>query len=141
MIKQQATVIATDETTIWVDTERQSTCGQCQVKKGCGTGLLENHVGKRFSRIAIRKQEEVIVGQQVQLGIPEEPLLKGAFMMYIVPLIMMFMFSAISQYIGFNDVVEIMAGIVGLVSGFYWIHIRFKHNKIGLQAEIVKDEK
>jgi sigma-E factor negative regulatory protein RseC len=141
MIRQKATVIATDESTVWVDTERQSTCGQCQVKQGCGTGLLENHVGKRFSRIAIKKQQDVVVGQQVQLGIPEEPLLYGAFMMYIIPLLVMFLFSATAQLLNFSDVMEVMAGIVGLVSGFYWVHIRFKDNKTGLQAEIVKDEK
>ena len=75
MIKQKATVIATDDTTIWLDAERESTCSQCQVKKGCGTGMLANHVGKRFSRISVEKHSDVMVGQQVQLGLPEESLL------------------------------------------------------------------
>ncbi len=141
MIRQKATVIASDETTVWVDTERQSTCGQCQVKQGCGTGLLENHIGKRFSRIAIKKQQEVVVGQQVQLGIPEEPLLQGAFMMYIIPLLVMFVFAATAQMLNFSDVMEVIIGITGLVFGFYLIHVRFKCNKTGLQAKIVKEEK
>lgn len=118
MIKQKATVIASDESTVWVDTERQSTCGQCQVKQGCGTGLLENHVGKRFSRIAIKKQEDVVIGQQVQLGIPEKPLLYGAFMMYIIPLLVMFLFAATAQLLNFSEIMEVIAGIIGLVSGF-----------------------
>ncbi|THF54438.1 MAG: polyurethanase, partial [Methylophaga nitratireducenticrescens] len=49
MIEQKAKVIRSDESTIWLQTERQSTCDKCQVKKGCGTGLLSEHVGRRFS--------------------------------------------------------------------------------------------
>lgn len=139
MIKQKATVIATDDTTVWLDAERQSTCSQCQVKQGCGTGLLANHVGKRFARISLEKQNDVSVGQQVQLGIPEESLLQGAFMMYIVPLVMLFLFTAIAQILDFSEVMEVLAGISGLIFGFYYVHIRFKKRKTGLQAEIVEE--
>jgi sigma-E factor negative regulatory protein RseC len=139
MIKQTATVVATDDKAVWVDTERQSTCGQCQVKQGCGTGLLENHVGKRFSRIKIKKQDDVVVGQQVQLGIPEEPLLHGAFMMYMVPLLAMFLFTVMAQVLNLNETMEVLAGIAGLISGFYWTHFRFENNKTGLEAKIVKE--
>lgn len=139
MIKQRATVVATDDKTIWLDTERESTCGQCQVKKGCGTALLENHVGKRFSRIAVAKESDVSTGQEVQLGISEESLLHGAFMMYIIPLMLMFVFAAIAQLFSFNEAVEIVAGISGLVIGFCWVHAQFRYNKTGLQAKIVEE--
>lgn len=142
MIKQTATVIATEGDTVWLDAERESTCSQCQAKKGCGTGMLENHVGKRFSRISVLKHnKEVIVGQQVQLGIPEESILQGAFMMYILPLALMFLFAAAAQVLRLNEALEIVAGSCGLVLGFYWVHIRFKKNKTGLQAEIVEESK
>lgn len=139
MIKQKAIVVATDDRTVWLDAERQSTCGQCQVKQGCGTGLLANHVGKRFARISVEKQSDVAVGQQVQLGITEESLLQGAFMMYIVPLVMLFLFAAIAQILDFSEVMEVLAGISGLIFGFYYVHIRFKKRKTGLQAEIVEE--
>jgi len=140
MIKQKATVIATDGDTVWLDAERQSTCSQCQAKKGCGTGMLENHVGKRFSRISVEKHaEDVVVGQQVQLGIPEESLLQGAMMMYIIPLVFMFLSAAVAQLLGFGEALEIVAGISGLAIGFYWVHLRFKQSKTGLQAKIVEE--
>ena len=69
MIKQQAKVVSCDDNKVWLEAERQSTCGQCQVRKGCGTGLLANHVGKRFSRIEVAKTDDVTVGQQVELRI------------------------------------------------------------------------
>ncbi|MFW5450797.1 MAG: SoxR reducing system RseC family protein [Methylophagaceae bacterium] len=139
MIKQQATVVSYDENTVWLEAERQSTCDGCQVKKGCGTGLLAKHVGKRFSRIAVAKTMDVHIGQQVQLAIPEESLLQGALLMYILPLVMMFAFSAIAQTLNINEALEIIAGISGLLIGFYWVRNRLQGQTDGLQAKIVEE--
>lgn len=141
MIEQRATVIGSDDDTVWLEAERQSTCSQCQLKKGCGTGLLANHVGKRFSRIAVNKTIDVTIGQQVRLAIPEESLLKGTFVMYIMPLVLMFLFAAAAQVLNFNEMIEILAGISGLLIGFYWARLRLANNKDGFQARIVEEQK
>lgn len=141
MIEQQATVIACDDNTVWLEAERQSTCSQCQLKQGCGTGLLANHVGKRFSRIAVNKTIDVTIGQHVKLAIPEESLLHGTFVMYIKPLLLMFLFAAVAQFLNFNEMVEIFAGISGLLIGFYWARLRLTNNKDGFQAKIVEEQK
>lgn len=139
MIEQKATVISSDDTTIWLETERQSTCSKCQMKQGCGTGLLDKHVGKRFSRIAVAKTDEVHVGQQLQLEIPEEALLQGAFMMYIVPLVLMFFFAAGAQLLNLSEIVEIFAGMSGLLVGFYWVHVRLRNKKSAVKTRIIEE--
>ena len=141
MIEQKATVISCDGDTVWLEAERQSTCSQCQLKQGCGTGLLENHVGKRFSRIAVNKTTDVAIGQQVRLAIPEQSLLRGTFVMYIMPLVLMFIFSAVVQFLNFNEMVEIFAGISGLFIGFYWARLHLSKNKDGFQAKILEEQK
>ena len=141
MIEQKATVVASDEETVWLQAERESTCSQCQVKQGCGTGLLTKHVGKRFSRIAVAKTNDVTVGQQVQLAIPEQSLLHGAFLMYIVPLALLFLFAAVAQALDFNDAGEIFSGLSGLFIGFYWVRIRLRNTKNGFKARIVEEQK
>jgi len=93
MIEQQATVIEIKDDTIWLQAERQSTCGQCQIKQGCGTGLLAKHVGQRFSKIAVNNTTDVSIGQHVTVAIPEQTLLQGAALMYLLPLGLLFMFS------------------------------------------------
>jgi len=50
MIEQQATIVEVDGDTVWLQAERESTCSNCQVKQGCGTGLLSKHVGKKEIR-------------------------------------------------------------------------------------------
>ncbi|NQZ54150.1 MAG: SoxR reducing system RseC family protein [Piscirickettsiaceae bacterium] len=139
MIEQKAKVVSFDDETVWLEAERQSTCSGCQVRQGCGTGMLAKHVGQKFSRITVKKTSDVEIGQQVQLAIPEETLLQGAALMYLLPLVLMFIFAAIAQSLNFNEALEIIAGISGLFIGFYWVRIRLRNKKDGFQAKIVEE--
>lgn len=139
MIEQKAKVVSFDDETVWLEAERQSTCNGCQVRQGCGTGMLAKHVGQKFSRITVKKTSDVEIGQQVQLAIPEETLLQGAALMYLLPLVLMFIFAAIARSLNFNEALEIIAGISGLFIGFYWVRIRLRNKKDGFQAKIVEE--
>lgn len=141
MIEQKATVISRDAHQVWVEAERQSTCGQCQARKGCGTGLLAKHVGQRFSRIAIKSNDNLQLGQQVIVSIPEQALLSGAFMMYLLPLLMMFATAAIARMANSGELVEIIAGLSGLVAGFYFVKTRLKNKNAGIQVKTTEDSK
>lgn len=139
MIEQSAKVVSCDDDTVWLEAERQSTCGACQLKQGCGTGLLAKHIGKRFSRIAVKKTHEVFIGEQVQLAIPEDALLQGAFLMYILPLILMFLFAATAQWLNVSNVMEIFAGFSGLFIGFLLVNKRLSTKKDSFKAKIIEE--
>lgn len=141
MIEQHAKVIAQDDQTVWLQAERQSTCSKCQVRQGCGTAMLANHVGKRFSRIAVPKTHDVVIGDDVQLAIPEEALLHGTFMMYIVPLLLMFVCAAIAHSLNLHEVFEIIFGFSGLFAGFYWVKTRLSTKTDEFQAKIIEENK
>jgi len=140
MIEQKATVIRSDDSTIWLQAERQSTCDKCQVKKGCGTGLLSEHVGRRFSTIAVPKQAPVQDGQQMNVSIPEEALLHGAFMMYLLPILFMFAGAITSRFLFAGEFLEIIGGIAGLMIGFYWVRKRLKNQKIVIETQIIEEK-
>ena len=140
MIEQKATVLRSDESTIWLQAERQSTCDKCQMKKGCGTGLLSEHVGRRFSTIAVPKRQAVEPGQKMNVSIPEEALLHGAFMMYLLPILFMFMGAVISRFIFANELLEIIGGLAGLMFGFYWVKTRLKNQKIAIETQILEEK-
>jgi len=139
MIEQKAKVVGCDENTVWLEAERQSTCSSCRLKQGCGTGLLADHVGKRFSQISVAKIHDVSVGQQVNLAIPEQTLLRGAFLMYILPLVLMFLFAALAEFLKFNEVVEIFAGMSGLCIGFFLVRLRLRTKEDSFKAKIVEE--
>jgi len=138
LIEQQAVVTRCDDKTIWLKAQRQSTCSSCQIKHGCGTGLLSNHVGRRFSEISVDKTDDVRIGQQVQLAIPEQSLLQGAALMYIVPLFIFFLFAVIAKTLNFNEFFEIFSGLSGLFIGFYLVGLRLKNRKHDVQAKIIE---
>lgn len=141
MIEQKAIVVSQEAQQVWVEAERQSTCGQCQARKGCGTGLLAKHVGQRFSRIAVKTDENLKVGQQVIVSIPEQALLSGAFMMYLLPLLLMFATATLARMANSGELLEILAGLSGLVAGFYFVKTRLRNKHSGVQVKTIEDFK
>ena len=139
MITQQAIIVDIDDDTVWLEVERQSTCSQCQVRQGCGTGLLSKHVGNRFSRISVKKTNDVTIGQHVQLAIPEQHLLHATVLIYIVPLICMFLLASVTQVLNINELAEIFSGIAGLLIGLYWVRRYLRNKKDDFNVRIIEE--
>jgi len=139
MIEQKATVISRDGNIVWVEAERQSTCGQCQARKGCGTGLLAKHVGQRFSRIAVNTEQDLRIGQAVLVSIPEQALLSGAVMMYLLPLLALFGVAIVTRMLGGGELLQIVSGLIGLCAGFICVRRRVRDNSPGIQVQSTED--
>jgi sigma-E factor negative regulatory protein RseC len=139
MIEQKATVISRDGELVWVEAERQSTCGQCQARKGCGTGMLAKHVGQRFSRLAVNTDLDLRVGQQVMVSIPEQALLSGALLMYLLPLLALFSAAAITRMIGAGELAQIVAGLLGLCAGFFWVKRHISDKNPGIRVQTIEE--
>ena len=139
MIEQQARVIEIDGDVVWLEADRESTCSNCQVKQGCGTGLLANHVGKKFSKISVHKTTDATLGEVVTLVIPEEALLQGAALMYLLPLTLLFLFSIITRSFDLGEGAEILAGLTGLVTGFAVVKENLRNKKDGIQAKVLEE--
>lgn len=139
MIEQKAQVIKQDAGAVWVEAERQSTCSQCQVKNGCGTGLMEKHVGKRFSRLRVSTAEQLQAGQTVAVQIPEHALLSGAFMVYIWPLLMLFAGAACSRWLGFGELTQIIIGLLALLVGFVVASQQMKKKQLDVHIQLVEE--
>ena len=139
MIEQQARVIEIDGDVVWLEADRESTCSNCQVKQGCGTGLLANHVGKKFSKISVYKTTDATLGEVVTLVIPEEALLEGAALMYLLPLTLLFLFSIITRSFDLGEGAEILAGLTGLVTGFAVVKENLRNKKDGIQAKVLEE--
>ena len=139
MIEQQARVIEIDGDVVWLEADRESTCSNCQVKQGCGTGLLANHVGKKFSKISVHKTTDATLGEVVTLVIPEEALLQGAALMYLLPLTLLFLFSIVTRSFELGEGAEILAGFTGLVTGFAVVKENLRNKQDGIQAKVLEE--
>lgn len=126
MIEEKAKVISVDHGDVWVETLRRSACGQCAVNKGCGTAVIGKIVGNKKNRVRVLNPREtkVSIGDEIVVGIDERALVRGSLVVYMLPLVFMFLFGllgeVLSDQLNINtpDAVVVVTGLLGLGVGF-----------------------
>ena len=129
MIEERAQVIALDDQDVWVETQRRSACGQCAANKGCGTATLSKVLGNKRSQVRTLNPSatKVAVGDEVIIGIQEQALVRGSFVIYALPLLSLFLFGLLGDVLSIQwhmqnqDVLPIVFGLFGLMLGFLWV--------------------
>lgn len=129
MIEEQAIVMSIDGQYVWVNTQRQSSCGHCSVKNGCGTQVLSRVLGNKVAHVRCLNTIEnnhdytLKAGDRVIIGLEESALLGGSFLIYFLPLIIMIVLAAIAVYIAQlwwpegTDLFAVIASFSGLFLG------------------------
>jgi len=124
MIEEQAQIIRTEGEFAWVRTQRKSTCGQCAAQKGCGTNVFSKILGNKLVEFKAINKIDAAEGEQVILGLQESVLLKSAALMYVLPLVMMFVFALLATAVGQSMESDIsqawvsLFAVLGLLLGF-----------------------
>ncbi|MCG6935049.1 MAG: SoxR reducing system RseC family protein [Proteobacteria bacterium] len=126
MIEQTAVVVELDGNFAWVQAERESSCGNCAVKSGCGTSVLSRVIGNKFTRMRVINNLHAQVGETVIVGLKEAAMLKGSVAIYLMPLLFMILFSITGKLIAGQmqlsaEMLSIVFGVVGLVVGGFWL--------------------
>ena len=97
MIEEQAQVVEIEGDKLILQAQTQSSCGNCAASKGCGTSLLSKVIGRKFTRFQVDNNVNAQLGDTVVVGIPEDALLKGSLVMYVIPIISMLVFALLSD--------------------------------------------
>ena len=84
---------------VLVETQIKSTCGSCEAQSNCGTGAIAKVFASKRETLRFRLNEIVEVGQKVNLGIPEENLLKASAVVYCLPLFVLVVSALIGEII------------------------------------------
>ena len=126
MIKETAQVVRQTDGHVWLQVQRQSSCGKCSLSGGCGTSILANYFNRHPQLIKLTNSAELNVGQQVVLGMEEGAMLRGSILVYLLPLLSMLLFAIVGQYIG--EVLQMNAefsslilAVVGLYLASLWV--------------------
>ena len=133
MIEEQARVVAIEGDYALVETQRKSTCESCAVNKGCGTASVSKVFGRQAVQLKALNHSNARVNGQVVIGIDEAWLLKGSFVAYVVPLLLMLFCAGIGEMIdarfwgGESEGVTILGAMLGLAAGFIWLR-RYTRN-------------
>ncbi len=89
MLEQLATVVAVRGNQLVLETQAQSSCQSCSVNKGCGTSLLSKVVGQKVIHFELENTLDARTGEQVVLGLPENAVVRGSLLIYIVPVLVL----------------------------------------------------
>ncbi len=122
MIEEQAQVVEIKGDVLLLQAQTQSACGSCAANKGCGTSLLSKVVGRKFTQFQADNSVNANVGDTVIVGIPEDALLKGSMVMYLIPIVAMLIFALLADYfltelMPSRDLMIAVTAIMGLVFG------------------------
>ena len=119
MIEHVAHVHAIDQTTVWLDTIRLSTCNSCSMKSGCGQRLMNQATDCKRSRIELPLPQDMAlkVGDEVVLGIPQKAFIKASLLTFAMPLMIMLAFASLAQWGALSEPAAVVAALLGLGLG------------------------
>jgi len=141
VLTETGRVVAVEGSTVWIETIRQSVCGTCVAQKGCGHGLLNQLGDGRRSYLQLSSSsfpgDTFSVDDQVSIGIPEQLMLQGSFVVYLLPLLTMLLAAAVSSVLApqLADVATIAGAMAGLLFGVFLVrmHSRYHRDNSSLQ--------
>ena len=135
MIEEQAQVVQRDGDYVWVETQKQSTCGTCSLNKGCGTGIIATYFNNKTARIKIENAIGANIGDRVLIGLNESALMLGSFLVYLLPLLFVLIFAIFGELmanqllIEAKEMVVIMSAVIGFLISIFFVRKLVKRSK------------
>lgn len=121
MIEEQARVIAVRDERVWVEAVKQSACGSCSARGGCGTSVLGKVLGVKSVRVEVNPDQvrNLKAGDQVWIAIEEADLVQGTLWLYGLPLLLMLagalLGTLLAAQLGVHaDLAAVVAAAIGL---------------------------
>jgi len=127
MIEEVATVLSIEDLDAVIQVEKTSSCHSCNANSACGTASISRYFNFQAPQLKVKNTINAKPGDQVLLGIPDSEMLMGSFILYMVPLITLFILSIFfsSLNTSFPDYSEeflsIVGGGLGLMIGLFGV--------------------
>lgn len=132
MICESGRVVSIESDWVWVETHQTTSCQSCSAKSGCGQSLINSvFSGKRhYIKVAANGIKDTVhLHDEVEIAIPEHVMLKGSFIMYLLPLVFLIAGAVVGEHftVGKGD----LGAISGAIAGFCMaaVFIRWHSNK------------
>ncbi|MBJ9255752.1 sigma-E factor negative regulatory protein RseC [Citrobacter amalonaticus] len=118
MIKEWATVVSWQNGEALVSCDVKASCSSCASRSGCGTRVLNKLGPQTTHAIVVASDVPLAPGQKVELGIAEGSLLGSAMLVYLSPLVGLFLIASLFQVLFGSDLAALSGAILGGVGGF-----------------------
>jgi sigma-E factor negative regulatory protein RseC len=146
MIVETGRIVSLEAEGVWVETIQKTACGSCKAEKGCGQSLLsklDGHTAYIWVLLDGRDSAQYRVGDEIQIGIPEEVVAKGSLLVYLVPVISLVVLTALAHNYFAHELLTTLAGFTGLILGGFivrWHSWRTRFDR-ELQPVLVDERK
>ena len=125
MIEERAVILSLDNfsgiPSATLEIERKSACGLCGQTRGCGNSIWGKLFAHQSTAFKAQNRINAKVGQSVIVGINESALLKSALLLYILPLVTLFLGALLATKFNPNDASAMVGAVLGLVMGLIWV--------------------
>ena len=131
MLQETGRIVAIDKDAVWVEAIRRSTCGSCAARSGCGQPLLARMSGQTSHiRVLLDKYSpsRYSVNQTVSFAIPNDIVVRGSALVYLLPLVVMLVFAGIAHTYFLQEGITMLSATIGFLAGGLWVYWHSKHH-------------
>lgn len=128
MIEERAVILSLDKLSsnpsnqiATLEIERKTACGICGQTRGCGNSIWGKLFAHQSTAFKAQNRINAKVGDSVIVGINEQALLKSAMLLYIVPLVTLFIGAILAKQINASELTTMLGAAAGLVVGLLWV--------------------
>lgn len=118
MMREWATVVSWQDGIATLHSEIKTSCNSCSARKGCGSHMLNKLGPKNAHVMHIASEKPLQAGQRIELGIKESSLLGSALLVYMTPLLGLFVLAGVFQSLFHSDLAAVVGALLGGIGGF-----------------------
>ena len=118
MIKEWATVVSWENGEALLSCDVKASCNSCASRAGCGSRVLNKLGPQNVHTIEVSSAQPLVPGQKVELGIAERSLLSSALLVYMAPLVGLFIMAGLFQALFGSDLAAMSGALLGGTGGF-----------------------
>ena len=144
MIEQRAVILSLQsepsqtQTIATLEIERITACGLCGQTRGCGNSIWGKLFGHQTAAFKAQNRINAKVGDSVIVGINQKALLKSALLLYILPLVTLFVGAILASQLWQTDGSTMLGAAIGLVLGLLWVKGHTMSNRyFSLQQPVI----
>ena len=121
-----------------LEIERKTACGLCGKTRGCGNALWGKMFGHQTTAFKAQNRINAKVGESVIVGINEKAMLKSAVLLYVLPLVTLFIGALLAAYFWHSDGKTMLGAAIGLALGLCWVKGHIMANRyFSLQQPVI----
>ncbi|AOE50402.1 SoxR reducing system RseC family protein [Kangiella sediminilitoris] len=135
-------VVAVEGDRAWVQTLTKTGCSSCQVNTTCGSGIVNKAFSHKVFVTPLKNTLNAHINDEVEVGIPEDLVLKGSLAVYLLPLIFLMLALGLSSILfpQLSELGSILSATAGLVTGFLFVRwlLNREKNKTRLEPKLIR---